>query len=188
MFRLIITDLKGRLSARQRQHPQVWGVFWNDHSWKPVPGEFPAVSYLWRDSLQEEIKDNFHYQAKKIIVYPKRLSDKENHNFDIGLLKLDRYVQFSLDVSPICMDGFLSDFKPTDDAVYISGFGITLYKKGKKSSLPECSTNEFLPRPYHTCKVKHMHKSNYLTFLYRPSVCISLFQAENSHVLSILKS
>ena len=90
----------------------------------------------------------------KIIVYPRRLEKDENYNFDIGLVKLDRSVLFSPDMGPICLDGFLPKYKPKNDAVYISGFGLTLYKRSKTSKKPECSTNQFLPRPYHTCKVK----------------------------------
>ena len=63
------------------------------------------------------------------------MEKEENYNFDIGLVKLDRAVMFSPDMAPICLDGFLPEYKPTDDAVFISGFGLTLYKRSKKIQL-----------------------------------------------------
>ena len=86
-------------------------------------------------------------------MHQKRLENDENFNFDIGLIKLDRYVHFASDVAPICLDGFLDTYKKQSDSVFLSGFGLTIYRKSKKSRKPECSTNKFLPRPYHTCKV-----------------------------------
>ena len=121
---------------------------------------------------KEEIRENKNHFAKKIIVYPERLEKDENFNFDIGLVKLDRYVKFTADIAPICIEGMISGFKPKSDAVFISGFGMTLYKKGKKAEMPECSTNQFLPRPFHTCKVrKHKVKNPFKT--HKISCCYS---------------
>ena len=104
--------------------------------------------------LQSEIEHDLNFNGVQIKVYPRRLEKDENYNFDIGLVKLDRSVVFSSDMAPICLTGFLPEYGPTSNAVYISGFGLTLYKRLKKTKKPECSTNEFLPRPYHTCKVQ----------------------------------
>ena len=111
----------------------------------------PILNYLFHP--QNEVKNDLNYYAIQIQVYHRRLEKDENFNFDIGLVKLDRYVMFTPDVSPICMDGFLKDFWPNSTSAYISGFGLTIYKKETNDKDPECSTNEFLPRPYHTCKV-----------------------------------
>ena len=37
-----------------------------------------------------------------------------------------------------------------DNAVFISGFGVTFYKQNMSATVPECSTNHFLPRPFHS--------------------------------------
>ena len=75
--------------------------------------------------------------------------------FGNHLVRLDRYVKFTSAIAPICIDGLIPGYKPRNNAVFISGFGMTLYKKiGKANNMPECSTNSFLPRPYHTCKVR----------------------------------
>ena len=104
--------------------------------------------------MQDEIKKDLNFYAVQIKIYPRRLEKAINFNFDIGLMKLDRTVLLGPDMAPICMEGFLPQFKPTTDAAYISGFGLTIFKRLKKTKKPECSTNEFLPRPFHTCEVK----------------------------------
>ena len=113
-----------------------------------------SLAYLNFNSLQEEIKKDLNFYAVQIKIHPRRLKKAMNFNYDIGLMKLDRPVLLGPDIAPICMDGFLPQFKPTTDAAYISGFGLTIFKRLKKTKKPECSTNEFLPRPFHTCEVR----------------------------------
>ena len=111
--------------------------------------------------MQEEIEHHFHYNGVKIIVYPNRFTKEGTYNYDIGLVKLDRSVVFATDVLPICLDGLVPGLnipKKNYDKVFISGFGLTLYRKAGQLEKPECSTNQFLPRPFHTCKV-HFLKS-----------------------------
>ena len=87
----------------------------------------------------------------KIIVPGKRLENNERHNYDIGLVQLDRAVMIGNDMSPICLDNTQTlDGNVGEDVVYISGFGITFYRENRTSSMPECSTNHFLPRPFHS--------------------------------------
>ena len=79
------------------------------------------------------------------------------YNYDIALVKVDRLVMFSTDIAPICLEGLVHSHtqdQAQSQRVFISGFGLTLYrdKEGGKRT-PECSTNSFLPRPYHACKV-----------------------------------
>ena len=113
-------------------------------------------------NCRTEIKQHLNYVGIKAIIPEEKLSLAGKHNYDIALLKLDRDVVFGLDMSPICLDSkshgrALDDGSPLtsthnqeQNAVFISGFGITHYKKKKSSTHPECSTNHFLPRPFHS--------------------------------------
>ena len=91
-----------------------------------------------------------NYIGVEFIIHPDRLMTKDSQNYDIGLLKLDRKVIFDVDISPICLGSpyqdameAVSSIKPP---VFISGFGLTLYKTDKNENNPECSTNSYLPR------------------------------------------
>jgi len=54
-----------------------------------------------------------------------------------------------VDVSPLCLPGSLKFRDVSHKTAYISGFGRNHYAiAGKKA---QCSTNLFLPRPFHTC-------------------------------------
>ena len=109
---------------------------------------FHPFQTLWK---QEEIKHHSNYLGVKIIVPGKRLENNEKHNYDIGLIQLDRPVIIGHDMSPICLDKTPTlDGNVGHEAVYISGFGITFYRENRSSTLPECSTNHFLPRPFHS--------------------------------------
>ena len=94
---------------------------------------------------------DMHYLGEEFIIHPDRLNTKDSQNYDIGLLKLDRKVNFNMEMSPICL-GKPHQVKrnrrnhTNTDKVFISGFGLTLYKKQKTNDDPECSTNKFLPR------------------------------------------
>ena len=102
---------------------------------------------------------DLNFYAVQIKIYPERLKKAINFNYDIGLMKLDRPVLLGPTMAPICMEGFLPQLNPTTDEAYISGFGLTIFKRLKENKKPECSTNEFLPQPYHTCEVKPFLKS-----------------------------
>ena len=41
----------------------------------------------------------------EMVLHPER--NISQHNYDIGLLKLDRWVSFDRDIGPICLDGFV---------------------------------------------------------------------------------
>ena len=91
-----------------------------------------------------------NYIGEEFIIHPDRLTTKDSQNYDIGLLRLDRNVIFDVDVSPICLGQPYKDKEEagssTKPAVFISGFGLTLYKTDKTEDNPECSTNSYLPR------------------------------------------
>ena len=79
----------------------------------------------------------------------------DSQNYDIALLQLDREVLIGSDMSPVCLDQSLTkvgqEHEPDENpTVYISGFGITFYRNNRTAKVPECSTNHFLPRPYHS--------------------------------------
>ena len=113
-------------------------------------------------NCRTEIKQHLNYVGVMAIVPEEKLSLAGKHNYDIALLKLDRDVVFGLDMSPICLDSaslgqamddgspLTSTHNQDQNAVFISGFGITHYKKKKSAKHPECSTNHFLPRPFHS--------------------------------------
>ena len=75
------------------------------------------------------------YVGEEFLIPPGRLTTEDSQNFDIGLIKLDRNVIFDRDISPICLGEPYGD--PREEtaskkpAVFISGFGLTLYKKNK---------------------------------------------------------
>ena len=51
------------------------------------------------------------------------------------------------------------------------GFGITFYRKNRTHEVPECSTNHFLPRPYHSKNIYYEAAPKYyshLLFLSQP--------------------
>ena len=112
----------------------------------------------------------------EMVLHPERNMSK--HNYDIGLLKLDRWVSFDRDIGPICLDGFVEtqqdEYKDGGEeeneevdeeeekekevkrdekypTAFISGFGLTLYRDSNVSAEPDCTTNHFLPRPFHPC-------------------------------------
>ena len=117
-------------------------------------------SLNWKTSCQykSEILSEMSYIGEEFIIPTERLTTEDSQNFDIGLMKLDRTVIFDREISPICLGEPYED--PSEEtaskkpAVFISGFGLTLYKKNRTLKNPECSTNHHLPRPYHACKTK----------------------------------
>ena len=115
--------------------------------------------------FRTEIKQHLNYIGVMAIIPEEKLSLAGKHNYDIALLRLDRDGVFGLDMSPICLDseslgvaldGFplTSTHNQDENAVFISGFGITHYKKKNSYKHPECSTNHFLPRPFHSKIIK----------------------------------
>lgn len=129
---------------------------------RPVSVINVCIGVRHERNCRTEIKQHLNYVGVKAIIPEEKLSLAGNHNYDIALLKLDRDVVFGLDMSPICLDSkshgrALDDGSPLtsthnqeQNAVFISGFGITHYKKERSSNHPECSTNHFLPRPFHS--------------------------------------
>ena len=107
---------------------------------------------------KSEILSEMSYVGEEFVIPPGRLTTADSQNYDIGLIRLDRNVIFDRDLSPICLGEPYED--PSEEkaskkpAVFISGFGLTLYKNNRTMKNPECSTNQYLPRPYHACKTK----------------------------------
>ena len=49
----------------------------------------------------------------EMVLHPER--NISQHNYDIGLLKLDRWVSFDRDIGPICLDGFVETQQDEDE-------------------------------------------------------------------------
>ena len=128
-------------------------------------------------NIQEEIKTHSNYLGVKIIVPGKRLENNERHNYDIGLVQLDRSVIIGSDMSPICLDN-TQTMEVGEDVVYISGFGITFYRENRTSTIPECSTNHFLPRPFHSW-VLNNSSLNRIIFLFSIGCKSECFKKES---------
>ena len=141
-----------------------------------------CIGVKTKENCKQEKKAHLSYEAVRIIIPTEKLKIQTKHNYDIALVELDREVHLSTEMGPICLDaGPLSNpSNPLDtptllgslahqkaNAAYISGFGITFYRnKAIKDKVPECSTNQFLPRPFHS----KSSNFNYNSHFYLPSL------------------